>query len=871
MQIRLSKTLRRHLDVGMREAQRTGNIQVMADLAFLSLVKEGMSHASHILRKLLKDWEIYQLTTRIEKDCARAGIPAPGMPGVPSAEQWISGAVAGITGYCLAGAMLPARARGVASAQTAIANSGHFMQWIADSPELISARHLETVGVTSEKISEYLINMPADEDYYLDMKLLEQLGKPQVLKIQLENLRSENDEGDEDIPIRQTRTSGRTAKNRARAMLEQFGTNLSEAARNGGIDPVIGREKEIERLIQILGRRKKNNPILVGEAGVGKSAIVEGLALRMASGDIPQSLDGKEIFSLDIASLVAGTKYRGEFEQRIKGLLNELQKNKDIILFIDEIHTIAGAGSTQGSLDTANILKPSLARGELQCIGATTLDEYREHIESDSALERRFQKIIVEPTTREQTLTILEKIKGQYEKHHSVSYSDEALRACVDLTERYVTDRQFPDKAIDVLDEAGSKARIFGHTEPVMIKELEAALWELEARMVESRETGIPEGAADRLRAMGLREKIDEYRAEWQRNLSMNPIEIRGSHIEEVITSMTGIPVEKVSQGEKKKLGNMEDHLRSRVIGQESAVSKVTKSIQRSRTGLKDPNKPIGVFMFVGPTGVGKTHLAKELSKWMFDKPDSLIRVDMSEYSEKHNVSRMIGSPLGYVGYNEGGQLTEAVRRQPYAVILFDEIEKAHPDVFNIMLQIFDDGQLTDGLGRKVDFRNTVIIMTSNVGSRAAVQKPKAVGYKTPVKERIEQLGRESQYRGALERTFAPEFINRIDDIVIFNTLLPEDIQKIVTLELEGLTARARSLGYSLNVTPKARRTLATLGYESRYGVRSLKRTILDLVEEPIAQLIVSGRLEAGDTIRVESRGQRIEVVKQVPVLKKSC
>ncbi|MCD8172944.1 MAG: ATP-dependent Clp protease ATP-binding subunit [Alistipes sp.] len=875
MQVRLSKTLRRHLDAGMLEAQRTGNTLVMMDLAFISMVKEGMSHAGHILRKLLKDWEIHQLTSRIEKDCAQAAIPTSGTPPsvgpMPSAQQLMANAVAGITGYCLAGAMVPARRQGMASVQTAVANSGHFLQWIIDTPGLISSRQLEAAGVTSDKVTEYLINMPADEDYYLDMRLLEQLGKPQVLKIQLESVRPEGGDEEQDIPVKGRTAAGRSAKNRARAMLDQFGTNLSAAAARGDIDPVIGRRKEIERLIQILGRRKKNNPILVGEAGVGKSAIVEGLALRMASGDVPQSLAGKEVFSLDIASLVAGTKYRGEFEQRIKALINELQKNKDIILFIDEIHTIAGAGSTQGSLDTANILKPSLARGELQCIGATTLDEYREHIESDSALERRFQKIIVEPTTREQTLEILHNIKGQYEKHHSVRYSDEALRACVDLTERYVTDRQFPDKAIDVLDEAGSKARIFGHTEPEAVKSLEAALWELEAQMVENQNNGAAENSSDRLHAMTLREKINEYHNEWQHSLGMHPIELGAAHIEEVITSMTGIPVEKVSQGEKKKLGRMEDHLRARVIGQESAVGKVTRSIQRSRTGLKDPNKPIGVFMFVGPTGVGKTHLAKELSKWMFDKEDSLIRVDMSEYSEKHNVSRMIGSPPGYVGYNEGGQLTEAVRRQPYAVILFDEIEKAHPDVFNIMLQIFDEGQLTDGLGRKVDFRNTVIIMTSNVGSRAAAQKPKAVGYKTPVKERIEILGKEAQYRNALERTFAPEFINRIDNIVIFNTLTGDDIQKIVTLELSGLTARAEALGYRLNVTPKARKTLAALGYEPRYGVRSLKRTILDLVEEPIAQLIVSGRLGSGDTIRVESRGQRVEVVRQVPMLKKSC
>ena len=628
--------------------------------------------------------------------------------------------------------------------------------------------------------------------------------------------------------------------------------SLTRQAREGKIDPVIGRECEIERVVQILSRRKKNNPILIGEAGVGKSAIVEGLALRIAAGDVPYTIAGKRLYSLDVSSLVAGTKFRGEFEERMQQLLDELRKADDTIIFIDEIHTIVGAGSTQGSLDTANILKPALARGELQTIGATTLDEYRENIEKDSALERRFQRVLVEPTSCEETLQILRNIAPRYEAHHKVRYTDEALEACVTLTNRYITDRFFPDKAIDVLDEAGSRMHLQTAREPDTLREMEAALASTcEERREAVRQLVYEKAAAARLRELALRSKLDESRAEWQRSLESHPAEIRAEHIAQVITSATGIPIERITTGELGRLRGLKDYLAGRVIGQDAAVEKVALSIQRSRAGLKDENRPIGVFLFVGPTGVGKTLLAKELSKWLFDERRGLIRIDMSEYGEKHNVSRLIGSPPGYVGYGEGGQLTEAVRRQPYAVVLFDEIEKAHPEVFNAMLQIFDEGHLTDGSGRKVDFRNTVIIMTSNVGSRAAVQRAVQVGYSTSSKTVVEQAAPQIEYRKALERTFAPEFLNRIDDIIVFRTLTLEDVERIVELELRRLLARTQRLGYKVEISAEAKRRLAVMGYEARYGVRSLKRTLLDNVEEPLSTLIIEGRVNEGAKVKI--------------------
>ncbi len=819
MQIKQTKKLENLLSLAAFDAEKNNFETLLLDRVFAQLLIEEKCHAMHILSELLKDWELYQIKIRIDHE-----IEKDTKADKQNRAEFFSHISSRLQQVC-----------GVAET----ANTGHLLLLVLSDRQTVSSRILGMYDLSVEKIEDMLLQLPSDEDYYDDIRTFE---------------RSIDLTSGQDVPL--------SEKDSDNSMLGKFGVNLTEAARQGRIDPVIGRQKEIERLIQILGRRKKNNPILLGEAGVGKSAIVEGLALRIASGDAPLSLRDKKLYSLDVASLVAGTKYRGEFEERIKSLLEQLSADKNVILFIDEIHTIVGAGSTQGSLDTANILKPALARGELQCIGATTLDEYRENIESDAALERRFQKIIVEQTSKEQTLQILRNIAPHYERHHMVRYTEEALRACVDLTERYVTDRYFPDKAIDVMDEAGSKAHIFGSREPESIAKIEKGMREAAEQKREAISSLVYQKAAEaRLREMALKSRLIEKRALWQKQMSLNPTVITVENIEEVITAMTGIPVEKVSQDEKARLSGMLSHLDSRVIGQSDAINKITRSIIRSRAGLKDPGKPIGVFLFVGPTGVGKTHLAKELSRWMFDRDDALIRIDMSEYSEKHNVSRLIGSPPGYVGYGEGGQLTEAVRRQPYSVVLFDEVEKAHPDVFNIMLQIFDDGQLTDGLGRKVDFKNAIIIMTSNVGSRAVASRVAAVGYNTSNSDSIECANVESEYRRALTQTFAPEFINRINDIVIFNTLSQEDVKRIVGLEISALGARASRLGYNISISENAATELASLGYQPQYGVRSLKRTILDRVEEPLAQMIVSGEIKQGDTVDVDLQGGELRLL----------
>ena len=650
-------------------------------------------------------------------------------------------------------------------------------------------------------------------------------------------------------------------KSNPQKLIDKFGVDITLLARQGKIDPVIGRDAEIERVIQILSRRRKNNPILIGEAGVGKSAIVEGLARRIASGDVPSTIAQKRIFSLDVSSLIAGTKFRGEFEERMQQLLDELRQETQTILFIDEIHTIVGAGATQGSLDTANILKPALAHGELQTIGTTTLDEYRENIEQDSALERRFQKVMVEPTSAEQTLEILHRIAPHYEQYHNVSYSKEALQACVSLTKRYIAERHFPDKAIDVMDEAGAKSRLVSDIIPESIRLTEQELEFVKQERHNAIENLIYEKAAiARLKEIALKSRLDEQRQAWERELRQNPIRIEAKDIEQVVTSITGIPAERISGGEAQRLRGLEEYLSHRVVGQQQAVKSITKSLIRSRVGLKDENRPIGVFLFVGPTGVGKTLLAKELSKWLFDQKRGLIRIDMSEYSQKHNVARLIGSPPGYVGYGEGGQLSEAVRRRPYSVVLFDEIEKAHHDIFNTMLQIFDEGRLTDGSGREVDFKNTVIILTSNIGSRAVAERSVQVGYNTSSKQSNTSLTPRHEYDKALETTFAPEFLNRIDDIVYFRTLTLEDVEQIIDLELENLLGRARNMGLVVVISPEARRLLASMGYESKYGVRALRRTLIDKVEEPLSALIIERDLDAGANIEVVSEEEQIVV-----------
>lgn len=761
MQLKISKTLEGLIARSAFNTTKAGITHSLKDFLALELLREEGSLAFQLLSARLRDWELHQVRLRIEHEIHTV-----------KRQESRNASDAFYRGFA---EELRATSDAVRSVTT-----GHALLSIAGDRTTATAHVLEMYGITPQIIAEELQRFAAGDDFGTEITV----GKPGF------------------------KTAERSFEEPSGHPLAQFGADLTQLARDGKVDPVIGRDREIDRVIQILSRRKKNNPILIGEAGVGKSAIVEGLALRIARGEVPATIAGKRIFSLDVSALVAGTKFRGEFEERMQQLLDLLRRSRDTIVFIDEIHTIVGAGSTQGSLDTANILKPALARGELQTIGATTLDEYRTNIESDTALERRFQRVLVEPTTPEQTLGILRRIAPDYERHHRVRYSDEALRACVELTGRYVTGRCFPDKAIDALDEAGSRAHL-------------------------------------------------------QRDAATATVEIGEGLVRRVVSDMTGIPAERVSEDEASRLRSLRDHLARRVVGQQEAVERIARTIRRSRAGLQDENRPIGVFLFVGPTGVGKTLLAKEVSKWLFDEHRGLIRIDMSEYAEKHNVARLIGPPPGYVGYGEGGQLTEAVRRQPYAVVLLDEIEKAHPEVFNTLLQLFDEGRLTDGSGRTVDFRNTILIMTSNVGSREVARKPLRVGYATPSKGAAPDTTPDGEYRRALERVFAPEFLNRIDDIVIFRTLDAGDVVRIIDLELQGLFTRTGRLGYKIKVTEGAKRRLASMGYEARYGVRSLRRTLAEQVEEPLSTLILDGKLRTGDTVVIESdrsRGIRLRV-----------
>jgi ATP-dependent Clp protease ATP-binding subunit ClpC len=636
-------------------------------------------------------------------------------------------------------------------------------------------------------------------------------------------------------------------------VLDNFGRDLTKMAEDGKLDPVVGREKEIERVSQILSRRKKNNPILIGEPGVGKSSIAEGLALRIVQRKVSRVLFGKRVVTLDLASLVAGTKYRGQFEERMKAVMNELEKSPDVILFIDEIHTIIGAGGASGSLDASNMFKPALARGEIQCIGATTLDEYRQYIEKDGALERRFQKVIIEPASQDETLQILSNIKGKYEDHHNVTYTEEALKACVVLTARYITDRHLPDKAIDALDEAGSRVHITNINVPQNIVEIETKIEdikELKNQVVRSQK--YEEAARLRDTEKQLQTELENAKKIWEEETKKNRIIVTEENVAEVVSMMSGVPVQRVNQHEGEKLVKMLALLSGRVIGQEQALAKVVKAIQRNRAGLKDPNKPIGSFIFLGPTGVGKTQLAKVLARYLFDNDDALIRIDMSEYMEKFATTRLIGAPPGYVGYEEGGQLTEKVRRRPYSVVLLDEIEKAHPDVFNMLLQVLDDGMLTDSLGRKIDFKNTIIIMTSNIGARQLKDFGTGVGFGTKTRKENEDDASKMVIEGALKKAFAPEFLNRIDDVVMFNSLDRDDIHKIIDIELGNLFGRVNGLGYTIKITDAAKDYIVEKGYDVNYGARPLKRAIQKYLEDPMAEEIIKNNLSEGDEIEVD-------------------
>jgi len=739
--------------------------------------------------------------------------------------------------------------------QSTSISTAHLLLCILRNENDPTTKLLNKLKIDYETVKEQFISMTSNEEDFME---------------NLPKAESYNDDPGQDDSLRGDSTfnqpgngNNKTNKKSKTPVLDNFGRDLTELAEEGKLDPVVGREKEIERVSQILSRRKKNNPLLIGEPGVGKSAIAEGLALRIIQKKVSRILFNKRVVTLDLASLVAGTKYRGQFEERMKAVMNELEKNDDIILFIDEIHTIVGAGGATGSLDASNMFKPALARGEIQCIGATTLDEYRQYIEKDGALERRFQKVIVEPTTVEETITILNNIKNKYEDHHNVTYTQEAIEACVKLTSRYMSDRFLPDKAIDALDEAGSRVHITNINVPKQILDLERQLEEVrELKNTVVKKQKYEEAAKLRDDEKRIEKDLAIAQEQWEEDSKNNRISVTEDNVADVVSMMTGIPVNRIAQTESNKLAKLPELIKGKVIGQDDAVLKIAKSIQRNRAGLKDPNKPIGSFIFLGQTGVGKTQLAKVIAKELFDSEDALVRIDMSEYMEKFAISRLVGAPPGYVGYEEGGQLTEKVRRKPYCVVLLDEIEKAHPDVFNMMLQVLDDGYLTDSLGRKIDFRNTIIIMTSNVGARQIKDFGQGVGFGTSAKK--SQAGEHTKgvIEAALKKTFAPEFINRIDDIIVFNALEKEDINQIINIELEKLYSRIKDLGYTIVLSDKAKEFIADKGFDKQYGARPLKRAIQKYVEDALAEEIITSKIGGGDEIfmDLEENGTELAV-----------
>ncbi|MBT8204816.1 MAG: ATP-dependent Clp protease ATP-binding subunit [Eudoraea sp.] len=735
--------------------------------------------------------------------------------------------------------------------QSSSINTAHLLLCILRNENDPTTKLLHKLKVDYDGVKDQFKSMITSEDDYIEPTTSESFS-------------SDSDEPSEGKEGSFGAASAQKGSKKSKTpVLDNFGRDLTRMAEENKLDPVVGREKEIERVSQILSRRKKNNPLLIGEPGVGKSAIAEGLALRIINKKVSRILYNKRVVTLDLASLVAGTKYRGQFEERMKAVMNELEKNDDVILFIDEIHTIVGAGGATGSLDASNMFKPALARGEIQCIGATTLDEYRQYIEKDGALERRFQKVMVEPTTVEETIEILQNIKEKYEEHHNVNYTDDALVACVKLTNRYMTDRFLPDKAIDALDEAGSRVHIVNMDVPKQILELEKQLDEVrELKNSVVKKQRYEEAAKLRDDEKRLEKELAVAQEKWEEDSKLHRETVSEDNVADVVSMMSGIPVNKIAQTESNKLAKLPDLIKGNVIGQDEAVAKVAKAIQRNRAGLKDPNKPIGSFIFLGQTGVGKTQLAKVLAQELFDSEDALIRVDMSEYMEKFAISRLVGAPPGYVGYEEGGQLTEKVRRKPYAVVLLDEIEKAHPDVFNMLLQVLDDGFLTDSLGRKIDFRNTIIIMTSNIGARQLKDFGQGVGFGTAAKKSQADSHQKTVIENALKKAFAPEFLNRIDDVMVFNPLEREHIHQIIDIELEKLFQRIREIGYNLSLTDKAKDYIADKGFDKQYGARPLKRAIQKYIEDALAEEIVNSKLEEGDSISMdyEKKGDKLTI-----------
>ncbi len=829
------------LTYSKEEANRLGCSLIAPEHLLLGILRDGGGKAMEVLMKL--DADVNRIKRNLEESIESEG------DFLPEAEVPLSLTATRILKIC----MLEARLL-----KSELADTEHLLLAILKDGNSVASTVLVDNGITYQDVYDVLTMKSANPNAGMGF--------------------TEDDDEEEEVgPSRSGQESGRgnmgsssasaqTATRRPAndtPVLDNFGTDITRAAAEGKLDPVVGREREIERLAQILSRRKKNNPVLIGEPGVGKSAIVEGLALRITQRKVSRILFDKRVIMLDMSSVVAGTKYRGQFEERIRSIINELQKNPNVILFIDEIHTIVGAGAAAGTMDAANMLKPALARGEIQCIGATTLDEYRKSIEKDGALERRFQKVIVEPTTAEETLQILKNIKEKYEDHHNVRYTDAALEACVKLSARYINDRNFPDKAIDALDEAGSRVHLTNISAPKEIEEQERLIENARLQKTEAVKAQNFELAAGyRDREKELMTQLEQMKADWEAQLKEQRQTVDEEEIASVVSMMSGVPVQRMAQAEGLKLAGMKEELQQKVIAQDVAIEKLVKAIVRSRVGLKDPNRPIGTFMFLGPTGVGKTHLAKQLARYMFGSDDALIRIDMSEYMEKYTVSRMIGAAPGYVGYEEGGQLTEKVRRKPYSIVLLDEIEKAHPDVFNILLQVLDEGRLTDNVGRTIDFKNTVIIMTSNIGTRQLKEFGRGVGFAAQNRTDDKEYSR-GVIQKALNKTFSPEFLNRLDEIITFDQLSLDAITRIVDIELKGLYERLEGIGYHLQVDDAAKKFLATKGYDVQFGARPLKRAIQNYLEDGLSELIVSGGVQPGDTVSVTHEDGKDELTMQ--------
>ena len=825
MDAKFSARVKDVITYSREEALRLGHNYIGVEHLLLGIIREGEGMAVRILEGLNVD--LQKLRKVVEGSIRPAAGKAVGAGNIPLVKQ--------------AEKILKITYLEAKIFKSAVIGTEHLLLSILKDEDNVATKSLNGFNIDYEVAKEELESILAEEGHR------DITNSPRA-----EGPSSADDDGDSMGSIGGSSSRKVDPKSKT-PVLDNFGRDLTKMAEEGRLDAIVGRQKEIERVSQILSRRKKNNPILIGEPGVGKSAIAEGLALRIVEKKVSRVLFNKRIVTLDVASLVAGTKYRGQFEERMKAVMNELEKSPDVILFIDEIHTIVGAGGASGSLDASNMFKPALARGEIQCIGATTLDEYRQHIEKDGALERRFQKVLVEPTTVEETLQILNNIKDKYEEHHSVTYTQEALNACVKLTARYITDRHLPDKAIDALDEVGSRVHLNNIQVPEEILKIEADIESIKDEKVKVvRSQRYEEAAKLRDKERTLNEQLDAAKAKWEEDSRNHRVTVTEEHVGDVVAMMTGIPVQRIAEKESGKLARMELDLQGKVIGQDDAIVRVARAIKRNRAGLKDPNKPIGSFIFLGPTGVGKTQLAKVLARFMFDSEDALIRIDMSEYMEKFAVSRLIGAPPGYVGYEEGGQLTEKVRRRPYSIILLDEIEKAHPDVFNLLLQALDDGHMTDSLGRRIDFRNSVIIMTSNIGARQLSEFGTGVGFGTTARAASEESDRNNVIQTALKRAFAPEFLNRIDDVVIFQSLKREHIHQIIDLELYKLVARIEDLGYGMEVTPAAKEFLVNNGYDEKFGARPLKRAIQKYLEDPIAEEIIAGKVKEGDLLRAD-------------------